>query len=92
MFKLPTFLVTYTLANPSASQQPLEQKLSSFGTHWQMQPNVWIIASPNKASEITQDLTSCIAVGDKIFVAALSGDAGWAGFSDEVSQWLQNAL
>ena len=92
MFKLPAYMVTYAIANPGPHEQQLEQKLASFGTHWKMQPNAWIIASPNKASEITQELTSCLAIGDKVFVAALSGDAGWAGYSDEVSKWLRTAL
>lgn len=58
-----------------------------------MQRSVWGIVSSRTAAQVRDDLIACLDSNDKLFDAALTGEAAWAGYygSDDV-EWLEDNL
>tara|TARA_A100001391_G_scaffold136353_1_gene95003 strand:+ start:22382 stop:22657 length:276 start_codon:yes stop_codon:yes gene_type:complete len=90
---MKAFIVTYDLIKSGQNYACITKKLKSYPTHWHMQGSVWIIRTSETAKQIRDGLKSCLDSNDKLFVAALSGEAAWCGYTDNITDWLkQSAL
>ncbi|MES2002823.1 MAG: hypothetical protein V4444_11015 [Pseudomonadota bacterium] len=89
---MSTYIVTYDLMKQGQNYECLIKKLDAYTTHWHAQGSVWIIETSNSASQIRDDLSSCLDANDKLIVARLQGEAAWLGYGDSISKWLKDRL
>ena len=89
---MAAYIVSYDLNTPGQKYECLTDKLKAYGTYWHMQGSVWIIVSEDNATEIRDNLKTCLDSNDELFVGALSGEAAWSGYGSEISKWLKDHL
>lgn len=89
---MAVFIVTYDLKKQGQNYTCINKKLKEYGTHWHIQGSVWIIVTPENAVQIRDNLNSCLDSNDELFVARLSGEAAWTGYSSAVDDWLLKQL
>lgn len=89
---MTTYIVAYDLHQPGQKYDCLREKLEAYGTYWHMQGSVWIIATAQSAAQVRDNLSTCLDSNDKLFVAALTGEAAWKGYTDDGNKWLKDIL
>jgi len=89
---MATYILCYDLHTPGQKYECIEQKLEKYGTKWKFQQSNWIIETSDSASTIRDLISSCLDKNDKTFVAKLSGEAAWRGYSDKAATWLKKRL
>ena len=89
---MASYIVSYDLYRQGQNYECLIEKIKSYGTHWHMQQSVWVIVTNQNATQIRDFLRPCLDSNDKLFVAKLSGEAAWYGYSDQITQWLKKFL
>ena len=89
---MATYVVSYDLNQQGQNYDCIIKKLKAYGTHWHMQQSVWIIVADASATQIRDNLKSCLDSNDKLFVAKLSGEAAWSGYRQTVTDWLKKYL
>jgi len=89
---MSAYIVTYDLHTPGQKYACLKEKIEAYGYYCHLQGSVWIIVASNDAKSIRDNLQSCLDNNDSLFVARLSGEAAWTGFSDETTKWLKEGL
>jgi len=90
-----TYLIGYDLNRPrkDADYPELIDAIKDLGPWWWHHlGSTWIVKSDKSAVQICEFLRSHIDRGDKLFVAALSGESAWVGINEKGSAWLQNHL
>lgn len=89
---MPAYIVTYDLHTPGQKYTCLKEKLEAYGYYCHLQQSVWIVVSSNDSASIRDNLATCLDSNDSLFVAKLSGEAAWRGFSEDVTKWLKTGL
>lgn len=89
---MAVYIVTYDLHKQGQNYECIIQKLNAYGTHWHMQQSVWIIETTQSAAQVRDNLITCLDANDKLFVAKLSGEAAWYGYTSDINQWLKQRL
>lgn len=89
---MTAYIVTYDLNQRGQNYECIRKKLAAYPTHWNMQGSVWIIDSDETAMQIAEKLQACLDDNDDLFVAELSGQNAWCGFSKDGDDWLQALL
>jgi len=88
---MPVYIVNYDLNKLGQNYDCITKKLENY-SHWHMQGSGWIIITNASASDIRDNLKPCLDPNDELFVAKLSGEAAWAGYSSDVTKWLKGVL
>lgn len=89
---MASYIVSYDLHKHGQNYDCLYEKLNAYPTRWHMQGSVWIISTGKTATQIRDELLSCLDSNDKLFVGKLSGEAAWSGYTEGVSNWLKGNL
>jgi hypothetical protein len=90
-----TYLIGYDLTRPrkDSDYPELIDAIKGLGTWWWHHlGSTWIVTTDKSAVQICETLRTHIDRGDKLFVAALSGESAWVGINEKGSAWLQNHL
>ena len=86
---MKTMIITYDLHKVGQNYDCLKESIKSYGTWCHPQGSVWLIRTTSSASQVRDKLKRCLDGNDKLFVAALTGEAAWIGHSDVVSNWIK---
>ena len=86
------YLIGYDLRQPGRDYKSLFQAIESYGTYWRFLDSTWVVRSSRSAAQIRDHLIQYIDNNDKLFVARLSGEAAWYGFSVDGNSWLKQQL
>jgi CRISPR/Cas system-associated endoribonuclease Cas2 len=89
---MSSYIVTYDLMQQGQNYTSIRAKLKAYGTWCHLQGSVWIIATAQTAMQIRDNLRACLDANDKLFVAKLTGEAGWIGHEKTVADWLHKNL
>lgn len=89
---MTAYIITYDLKQEGQNYDCITKKLKSYGTHWHTQRSVWVIITDQSAIQIRDSLLQCLDSNDKLFVAELSGQAAWYGYSEKTGNWIQKHL
>jgi len=89
---MTAYIVSYDLNTQGQKYKCLTDKLEAYGTYWHAQGSVWIIISSQTATQVRDNLKSCLDSNDELFVGKLSGEAAWFGYSSQISDWLKKNL
>lgn len=89
---MTTYIVTYDLNEPGQKYDYISKKLKTYGTWLHLQGSVWIIVTNQSAAEVRDNLKTCLDNNDELFVAKLSGEAAWSGYTSDTSDWLKQNL
>lgn len=89
---MAVYMVTYDLLQQGQNYSCIIKKLEAYSTHWHVQGSVWIIETAKSAIQIRDELRPCLDRNDKLIVARLEGEAAWAGYSDNIGEWLKDRL
>ncbi len=87
---MATFIVTYDLLKAGQNYDAIITKIKSYGTWCHIQESVWAIQTNQSAAVIRDNLRTTIDGNDKLYVARLEGEAAWAGYSAEISNWFKS--
>ena len=82
-----TMLVSFDLA-PGRDDAALTDRLRSYRTWCRVHRTAWIVQTARRASVIRSDLSRFMGDGDRLYVAALSGEAAWSGLPPETGNWI----
>ena len=82
-----TMLVSYDLS-PGRDDAALSDRLRSYRTWCRVHRTAWVVQTARSASAIRGDLAPFLGDGDRLYVAALSGEAAWSGLPPEVGTWI----
>lgn len=69
-------IVTYDLCSPGRNYQPLYNAIARYPLQAKVSESCWLIAG-HGAVAVYNDLRQYLDTNDRIFVAELSGAAGW---------------
>ncbi|QBX93225.1 SinR family protein [Lactiplantibacillus plantarum] len=83
------YLISYDLESSSENYEELITAIKSFGGWADLTQSCWCITSGLSAKSIRNHLVKYINENDKLFVAKLSGEAAWHGFTDDVKTWIK---
>lgn len=86
---MSSYIVAYDLYQSGQNYDCIIKKLEAYPTHWHMQQSVWVIETMQSASDVRDNLLSCLDANDKIFVGSLSGAAAWYGYGDKINKWVK---
>lgn len=89
---MATYIVNYDLNKHGQNYNCIVKKLESYSTYWHMQGSGWILITNDSAKQIRNNLKPCLDSNDELFVAKLSGEAAWAGYNSDITEWLKLAL
>ena len=89
---MSAYEICYDLQAPGQKYDRLIEKIKSYGIWCHLQQSVWVVSTTQSAKEIRDNLATCLDSNDKLFVARLSGEAAWIGYSEEQSSWLKKQL
>ena len=89
---MATYVVTYDLHQSGQNYECLHKKLKAYGTYWHVQMSVWLVETSQSAAQVRDHLAGCLDTNDKLFVARLSNEAAWIGYSQEVGDWVRDRL
>ncbi len=89
---MATYIIGYDLKKPGQDYSSLFEAIKKLGNWWHCLDSTWIIKHDGPATSIRDALTPHIDSNDRLLVTKLSGEAAWAGFSDDCSKWLKNNL
>lgn len=89
---MSNYIVTYDLMKSGQNYTCLTTKLKAYGTWCHLQGSVWVISTSQTATQVRDNLASCLDSNDKLFVGQLSGGAAWIGHTAEISNWLKQNL
>lgn len=89
---MATYIITYDLNKSGQNYNCIIKKLEAYGTHWHAQGSVWLLVTDQSATQIRDHLGACLDDNDELFVARLSGEAAWRGYSTQISEWLKKFL
>jgi CRISPR/Cas system-associated endoribonuclease Cas2 len=89
---MSAYIICYDLKKSGQNYDDLLELIRSYGTYWHMQGSVWIIQTNETTEEIRIKLSPAIDSNDELFVGQLSGNASWEGYSEEVTEWVQDVL
>jgi hypothetical protein len=84
------YCVGYELENAGSTYATLIEEIETYQTWWHCLESTWIIASPKTAGEVKDHLQQYMGLNDKLVVVEIMGNAAWAGFDKECSDWLTN--
>jgi CRISPR/Cas system-associated endoribonuclease Cas2 len=86
------FVVSYDLNKSGQDYEAIHKRIKSWPTHWHMQGSVWLIVTTDSVTTIRDHIQKVMDNNDKLFVAKLSSEAAWKGYSSNISEWLKNYL
>lgn len=89
---MAAYIITYDLNSPGQDYRGLHAAIKKYKTHWRFVDSNWIIETSDSAVQIRNKLAPHLDSNDKLFVAKLSGEAAWRGFSDKGTKWLKARL
>lgn len=89
---MAAFIITYDLKKPGQNYTALHEKIKSLGSWCHCLESTWVIRHPGPATTIRDALLPVMDASDALFVAALSGEAAWAGLTADCSNWLKQNL
>jgi CRISPR/Cas system-associated endoribonuclease Cas2 len=86
------YVVAYDLMKQGQNYECIIAKIKQYGTWAHVQESVWFIVTNDTATQVRDNLQSCLDANDKLIVAGLTGEAAWIGHSQEISDWLKQNL
>ncbi|MBO6603694.1 MAG: hypothetical protein JJ938_01010 [Roseicyclus sp.] len=86
---METYIVVYDLHKHGQNYECVHKKLRDYGSYCHLQGSVWLVRSQSSAVQVRDNLQSCLDQNDKIYVAALTGEAAWKGHTAEISSWIK---
>jgi len=88
------YMIGYDLNKAGKNYEGLIAKIKEVSTlWWHHLDSTWLITSSSGSVAIRDALRPYIDSDDELLVVAVStGDAAWAGFSADGSNWLKNNL
>lgn len=89
---MATYIVACNLQPGSPKHAQLNAALEEYSAYQQIQDSVWIVNCPLTARAVAESLSEVITEEDKLFIASLCGEASWAGYDDNLSEWLDTVL
>jgi len=84
-------LITYDLRAPGRNYDNLISAIKSYPNWGKITEAAWVINSTDSCEKIRDNLNAHIDANDRIFVAALTGEAAWKNVICE-AEWLKKAL
>lgn len=70
-------IVTYDLCAPLRDYKSLIDAIKSYSSSCKLTESCWLISSTQKCSEVRDNLKKHLDKDDRLFVAALTGEAAW---------------
>ena len=70
-------IVTYDLCNPGQNYAALIDRIKQYPKASKVTESCWLISTTWSCAKVRDDLTRFMDTNDKIFVAALTGEAAW---------------
>ena len=70
-------IVTYDLCNPGQNYAALIDRIKQYPKVSKVTESCWLISTTWSCAKVRDDLTRFMDTDDKIFVAALTGEAAW---------------
>ena len=70
-------IVTYDLCNPGQNYAALIDRIKQYPKVSKVTESCWLISTTWSCAKVRDDLTRFMDTNDKIFVAALTGEAAW---------------
>ena len=89
---MKSYLIGYDLNKSGQDYSSLIEQIKKLGTWWHCLDSTWVIKTNSSAQQIRDFLRKYIDSNDELLVVHLSGEAAWAGFKKECSEWLKNNL
>ena len=89
---MKSYIVTYDLMKSGQNYECLTKKLKAYGTYCHLQQSVWLLRTDQSASQVRDNLATCLDSNDKLFVAKLSGEAAWIGYPETYSNWIKEKV
>jgi hypothetical protein len=92
--RVGTILIAYDIHPPKGdAYDDLIKAIQSLGTWWHHLETIWIVKSAHTPNEIRDRLKPHIGFEDQLLVIDVSRNtAGWAGFNDMGSKWLDENI
>jgi len=86
---MATLVITYDLYKTGQNYDCITEKIKSYGRWCHLQGSVWLIRTSKSCVQVRDELSTCLDANDKLFVAKLSGEAAWSGYSKEIGNWIK---
>lgn len=84
-------IVAYDLHQHGQNYTCMSKKLKEYPGWCHLQGSVWIVRSNQSPVQIRENLKNCLDANDKLFVATLTGEAAWTGYSNEITNWVKES-
>ena len=89
-------LVTYDLKSPHDTaedyQRVIDALKSAYPTWCHLEKSVWIIVTPESATDVRDNLTAFLNSTDVLFVGRLQGNWGSYNLGSERTDWLKSRI
>ena len=70
----------------------LYERIRKYGTYCHALESSWVVVTTQTATEVRDNIQQVMDQDDGLLVTRLSGEAAWAGLSDEIRKWLKLQL
>jgi len=87
-----TYLIGYDLKTKGQNYNCLYDKIKNNYSYWHCLDSTFLVKTNQTSVQIRDFLKPCLDSNDSLLVVTLSGEAAWAGFSDDCGQWLKKNL
>ncbi|MFP4474892.1 MAG: hypothetical protein ACLFOY_04990 [Desulfatibacillaceae bacterium] len=87
-----SYLIRVDMRAENNDYARLRDAMQTFSGCWNESDDMWVVRTSLNAAEIRDFVKQFTDPSDGVFVAGLSGEAAWRGFSDEGSQLLKNLV
>jgi hypothetical protein len=87
------YIVIFDVSEPAKETNLITFLKTSFSGQCRLTKHSWAITTEKKATEVRDQLSNCVAPGDRIFVLRSGTEAAWRNaLSEKHSEWLKKFL
>ncbi len=84
------YCIGYEVVDPGNTYPSLIEEIETYEAWWHCLDSTWIIDSSKTADQVREHLQQYVGLNDRLLVVEIIGNASWAGFNHECSDWLTN--
>lgn len=90
--EMRVFLIALDLSEQDGeAPERLVDVLESYPDHVRLWPSAWVVKAPGTAADVLEAVDEHLSRPDRVFVAAIAGDAGWRNVECDFT-WLRENL